>query len=163
MVEHPHVEVESLVDQGTNLRIFRVESIVLSVFVDQICANSSAFVQVKAIVVDGGDVVLRIHLDVFGLHVVTGHHVRFLQVQFNADHFGRHHDGAARGAGLQVVQVDRHVETNLDTCQKPDKSHFKERKGIENHTRPTNGHEKYSLCTFASKYNNFNNLNLKLH
>lgn len=108
MVEDAHVKVEALVDQGTNFGIFWVESVVLSVLVNQICANGSAFVQVKAIVVDGGNVVLRIHLDVFGLHVVSGHHVRFLQVEFNADHFGRHHDGAARGAGLQVVQVDRH-------------------------------------------------------
>jgi hypothetical protein len=117
LVQDSHVEIKALVDQGTNFGIFWVECIVLSVLVDQISADGPAFVQVEAIVVDSWDVVLRIHFDVFGLHVVTGHQIGFLQVQFNANHFGCHHDCTARGTNIHVIQVDRHVGT-IYTCQK---------------------------------------------
>ena len=121
MVKDAHVKVESLIDQGTSRRILRVESIVLSILIDQISANGPALVQVEAIVIDGRDVVLRVDLEEFRFHLLTGHQIQLFQVEFNAHQLGSHHDGTARGTGLHVIQVDsRHVgrcSKHVDTRQ----------------------------------------------
>lgn len=42
MVERAHVEVEEAIDEGTSLRVGRVEWVVLGVFGDQVGADGAA-------------------------------------------------------------------------------------------------------------------------
>lgn len=101
------VKVEALVDNCSLLGVFGVEvSHFRAVVIDEVSADSSALVQVEAIVVDERHVVLAVHPQKLRLQQFAAHQIDDLQVDVHSDEVGRHHDGPARRAGGHVIQID---------------------------------------------------------
>jgi len=83
-----HVEVETLVDDGPLDRVFRVESVIFGVLVDEVAADGAALVQSETVIDDRWDGVLRIDLDEFGSHLLAHHQVDHFKIQLDSDHLG---------------------------------------------------------------------------
>ena len=108
LVEDAHVEVETLVDESPDFGIFRIESVIFGVLVDEVAADGATLVQNEIIIDDRRNVVLRIDLDEFGFQMLTSRKIDHFEVEFDSDHLGGQPDRPARCAGVHVIQIDRH-------------------------------------------------------